>query len=145
MRALLQRVKSAHVTVEDRTVGAINSGLLIFLGVCNEDTELEATWIADKCLGLRIFEDADGKFNLSALDTDSEILIVPQFTLYGDTRKGKRPSFDQAAAPEVSRPLFDKFVDLIRQSGIPVQTGEFGATMEVHLVNDGPVTFMVEK
>ena len=145
MKALIQRVKEARVEVDGSDIGGIGKGLLIFLGVCKTDTDKEVEYVADKCLGLRIFEDADGKFNISAADADAEVLVVPQFTLYGYTGKGRRPSFDKAAPPDVSRPMYEQFVQHLKDKGVKTETGEFGADMDVHLVNDGPVTFMVEK
>ena len=145
MKALVQRVKNASVTVAGEVVGAIGKGLLILLGVRDTDTQSEVTWVADKCANLRIFEDDDGKFNLSAFDTEAEILVVSQFTLYGDCRKGRRPSFIAAARPEISEPLYESFVANLRDMGFTVATGVFGAMMDVSLCNDGPVTIMVER
>jgi D-tyrosyl-tRNA(Tyr) deacylase len=145
MRAVIQRVSSASVTVDGCTVGAIGPGLLVLLGVAVGDTEAEARFVADKCVNLRIFEDDDGKMNRSVLDTGGSILVVSQFTLYGDCRKGRRPSFIAAAPPAESEPLYDRFVQLIEQSGLRTACGLFGAMMEVGLVNDGPVTLIVEK
>ncbi len=145
LRALVQRVKEARVAVDDRTVGEIGFGLLVFLGVRNGDTQREAAFLADKCAHLRVFCDESGKFNLSSLDMGAEILIVSQFTLYGDTRKGRRPSFVDAAPPDVSEPLYDRFVECVRGQGLRTETGVFGAMMEVILVNDGPVTLLLEK
>ena len=145
MRALVQRVTRASVRVGDETVGAIGAGLLILLGVRNGDTPAEVEFVADKCVNLRIFEDAAGKFNLSALDVRAEILVVSQFTLYGDTRKGRRPSFTEAAPPAVSEPLYQAFVRCISANGLKTETGRFGAMMAVELVNDGPVTVLVER
>lgn len=145
MKALVQRVKNASVTVDGEVVGTIGPGLLILLGVRDTDTETEVKWLADKCANLRIFEDDDGKFNLSAFDTGAEILVVSQFTLYGDCRKGRRPSFVSAARPEVSEPLYESFVAALRELGFTVATGIFGAMMDVSLCNDGPVTIMVER
>ena len=145
MRALIQRVSEASVHVDGAETGAIGRGLLILLGVRDDDTEAEARWLADKCVNLRIFEDDAGKVNHSVLDVGGDVLVVSQFTLYADTRKGRRPSFVKAAAPPVSEPLYETFVSLISGYGIRVATGEFGAHMAVHLVNDGPVTIIVEK
>ncbi|MFO7822252.1 MAG: D-aminoacyl-tRNA deacylase [Lentisphaeria bacterium] len=145
MRALIQRVSEASVTVDGEIIGRIGRGMLIFLGVTDTDTEAEVKAVADKCLNLRIFEDDAGKFNHSALEMEAELLIVSQFTLYGDTRKGRRPSFNKAAPPQHSEPLYDRFVEELRQSGLRTEAGSFGAQMNVQLVNDGPVTIMVEK
>ena len=144
MRAVLQRVSAAHVEVDGRRVGAIDRGLLVLLGVAAEDTEADATALADKISGLRIFEDAEGKMNLSVADIDGEILAVSQFTLLADCRKGRRPGFSGAAPPERARELYDYFVRLLRQRGFAVPTGVFQADMAVHLVNDGPVTLLLD-
>lgn len=145
MRALLQRVSEASVVIAGEVVGQIGQGLLILLGVCQADTAAEADYLADKCLNLRVFEDAAGKMNLSLLDIEGEILVVSQFTLYGDTRRGRRPSFIEAAPAEHSEPLYERFVERLACSGLPLATGRFGAMMDVRLVNDGPVTLMLEK
>lgn len=145
MRALLQRVKSAKVSVDNKTFGAIGPGLVILLGIGQGDGEAEAEFLADKIADLRIFEDDAGKFNLSILDAGGEALLISQFTLYADTRKGRRPSFTDAAAPEVAAPLVDRFAELLRRRGIPTQTGSFGAHMLVEIQNDGPVTIWLEK
>ena len=145
MRALVQRVKEASVTIDGQVVGQIGNGMLILLGVKNGDTQAEADFLADKCLGLRIFSDDDGKMNLSAEDIGGEFLVVSQFTLYGNAMKGKRPSYIDAARPEVSEPLYEYFVARLRAAGKKVETGQFGADMQVALVNDGPVTLMIEK
>ncbi|OPZ25442.1 MAG: D-tyrosyl-tRNA(Tyr) deacylase [Lentisphaerae bacterium ADurb.BinA184] len=145
MRALVQRVTRAAVRVGDETVGAIGAGLLILLGVRLGDTQAEAEFLADKCVNLRIFEDAEGKFNLSALDVGGELLVVSQFTLYGDARRGRRPSFTEAAPAALSEPLYECFVSALRRRGLRTQTGRFGAMMAVELVNDGPVTILVER
>ena len=144
MRALLQRVSQARVTVDGSVVGEIGAGLLILLGVANPDTAANAEFLVDKILNLRIFPDAAGKMNLSLLDTAGELLVVSQFTLYGDCRKGRRPSFDAAAPAEQARALYESFVALARRSGLRVETGVFQTHMEVALVNDGPVTLMLE-
>lgn len=144
MRAVVQRVRQASVTVDGVTVGAIGAGLLVLLGVAQEDTEASAAWLVEKILGLRIFEDAGGKMNLSLLETGGALLVVSQFTLYGDTRKGRRPSFDRAARPEQANRLYERFVELARARGVEVQTGVFQAMMQVALVNDGPVTLICE-
>jgi len=144
MRAILQRVSRARVTVEGRTTGEIGSGLLVLLGVRKGDTAEEAEYLLDRVLGLRIFSDADGKMNLSLLDCGGSLLVVSQFTLYGDTRKGRRPGFDTAAPPEMAKALYEQFVSKARERGVKVETGEFQAMMSVELVNEGPVTFLVE-
>ncbi|MFQ5435636.1 MAG: D-aminoacyl-tRNA deacylase [Anaerolineae bacterium] len=145
MRALLQRVGSARVTVDGRTVGQIGRGFVILLGVTHTDSEAEADWLARKIAGLRLFEDDQGKMNLGLADVGGAALVVSQFTLYGDARKGRRPSFTHAARPEQAKPLVDYFVDRLRQQGLTVATGVFGAMMQVELVNDGPVTLMIER
>ena len=144
MRALVQRVKYARVKVAGETVGEIGAGLLILLGIGAEDTENEAAFVADKCANLRIFEDDAGKMNRSLLDTVGAALIISQFTLYGDASHGRRPSFSAAAPPELAEPLYLKFVELMKNAGVPVATGRFRAEMAVELCNDGPVTIMVE-
>lgn len=144
MRALLQRVSQARVTVDGSVVGEIGPGLLILLGVAKPDTASNAEFLVDKILNLRIFPDAAGKMNLSLLDTAGELLVVSQFTLYGDCRKGRRPGFDAAAPAEQARTLYESFVALARRSSLRVETGVFQAHMEVALVNDGPVTLMLE-
>ena len=145
MRALLQRVRKANVTVLAESVGAIDQGLVVFLGVTKEDGEEEVRWLANKIAGLRIFEDEAGKMNLSVKDVEGEVLVVSQFTLYGDARKGRRPSFTSAARPDQAEPLVESFSKELRELGIPVSTGLFGARMQVEIVNDGPVTMMLEK
>lgn len=145
MRALIQRVKEASVKIDGEVVGSIGNGMLILFGVKNGDTQAEADFLADKCLGLRIFSDAEGKMNLSAEDVGGEFLVVSQFTLYGNAMKGKRPSYIDAARPEVSEPLYEYFVARLRAAGRKVETGQFGADMQVSLINDGPVTLMIEK
>jgi D-tyrosyl-tRNA(Tyr) deacylase len=144
MRAVVQRVSKASVSINGKIVGEINKGLVILLGVKNGDTESDAKFLADKCVNLRIFADEAGKFNLSALDVGGELLAISQFTLYGDTRKGRRPSFVEAAPPEISEPLYEKFVAYLRESGLKVATGEFGAIMLVEIHNEGPVTIILE-
>lgn len=146
MVALVQRVKDASVEVDGDTVGAIGSGLLVLLGVHEDDTDNESAWLARKCAHLRIFPDADGRMDRSVIDTGGEVLVVPQFTLYGDTSKGHRPSFIEAAPPDRAEALYEQFVDdLAAELGKDVPTGIFGAMMDVHLTNDGPVTLWVEK
>ena|SRR5436190_4948896 len=144
MRALLQRVTQASVAVDGAVVGEIGAGLLILLGVAKPDTAADAEYLADKILNLRIFSDAEGKMNRSLLDTGGSVLVVSQFTLYGDCRKGRRPGFDAAAPAEQARALYESFAEIARRSGLRVETGVFQAHMEVALVNDGPVTLMLE-
>ncbi|MCF7855863.1 MAG: D-tyrosyl-tRNA(Tyr) deacylase [Candidatus Pacebacteria bacterium] len=145
MRALIQKVSEASVHVNGAVKGSIGKGLLIFLGVRDDDTEDKARSLAEKCVNLRVFEDEAGKVNHSVLEVGGEVLVVSQFTLYGDTRKGRRPSFIRAAAPDVSEPLYETFVGFVREYGVRVATGQFRTYMAVHLVNDGPVTVMAEK
>jgi D-tyrosyl-tRNA(Tyr) deacylase len=144
MRALLQRVTQASVVVDDAVVGEIGVGLLILLGVAKPDTATDAAFLVEKTLNLRIFPDADGKMNRSLLDIQGSLLVVSQFTLYGDCRKGRRPGFDAAAPAEQARTLYETFVEIARRSGLRVETGVFQAHMEVALINDGPVTLMLE-
>jgi D-aminoacyl-tRNA deacylase len=144
MRAVIQRVSRAEVRVEGEVVGAIGPGLLALLGVGQDDGPEEARLLADKIVQLRIFSDADGKFNLSALDVGGGVLVVSQFTLFADTRRGRRPSFTSAASPELAAPLVERFMDAIRASGLTVAGGRFGTHMEVELVNDGPVTIVLD-
>ena len=145
MRALLQRVSKASVTVDEQTISAIGNGLLILLGVGHGDGEEQAKFLADKIANLRVFEDEQGKTNLSILDVQGEAIVVSQFTLYADTRKGRRPSFTDAALPDLAEPLVNRFIELLRGYGIPTQTGKFGAHMQVEIHNDGPVTIWLEK
>lgn len=144
MRAVVQRVSAASVVVDGQVVGAIGRGLLVLLGVTHNDGQADAMALARKIAGLRIFEDAASKFNLALADVDGAVLVVSQFTLYGDARKGRRPSFTDAARPEQAEPLIAYFVQTLRSEGVPVQTGIFGASMAVHLVNDGPVTLWLD-
>jgi len=144
MKVVLQRSKAASVTVDGETVGAIRSGLVLLVGVTHGDTEADARKLADKVAGLRIFEDDAGKMNLSVRDKGGEILSVSQFTLYGDCRSGRRPSFTEAARPELAEPLYERFNACLREAGLTVATGRFGAMMEVALVNDGPVTLILD-
>lgn len=145
MRVLLQRVRRADVSVEGESVAAIGRGLLLFVGVGTGDTEAEAEWLAAKCAGLRVFEDEQGKTNLSLMDVEGSALVVPQFTLYADTSKGRRPSFVAAAAPGIAEKLVDHFATALAEQGLPVEQGRFGAHMLVELENDGPVTIMFQR
>jgi D-aminoacyl-tRNA deacylase len=144
MRTVVQRVSRAHVAVDGEIVGKIDRGLLVLLGVTHADAEADADYLADKIAGLRVFEDEHGKMNLDAASIGGAILVVSQFTLYGDVRRGKRPSFDAAAPPERARQLYEYFVDRIRAAGLPCQTGRFQEMMQVELVNDGPVTILLD-
>ncbi len=144
MRALLQRVTHASVNVNRRQVGQIGHGLVILLGIKEGDSEEQASWLAKKCVHLRIFDDAQGHFDRSLHDVAGQVLAVPQFTLYGDARRGRRPSFSDAAHPEVALPLFERFCQYLRQEGVHVETGEFGANMLVEIHNDGPVTLWLD-
>lgn len=145
MRVLLQRVSKASVRVEGQTISSIGKGLLILLGVGHGDGEPQASFLAEKIANLRIFEDPQGKTNLSILDVNGEAIVVSQFTLYADARKGRRPSFTDAALPDAAEPLVNRFIELLRGQGVPTQTGKFGAHMEVEIHNDGPVTVWLEK
>lgn len=145
MRILIQRVSNAKVIVGDQTVGAIQKGALVFLGVTHEDQKTQAEFLAKKLLNLRMFSDNEDKMNLSLLDIQGEVLIVSQFTLYGDCLEGRRPSFIKSSAPSHSEPLYRHFVEEVKRSKLKVETGIFGEMMQVHLINDGPVTFLVEK
>ena len=144
MRAILQRVTHGQVTIAGRKTGTINAGLVILLGVGNDDTKADLDLLINKIVNLRIFADADGKFNLSALDVKAELLVVSQFTLYADCRKGRRPSFTAAAHPAIAAPLCEQFVEQLRRLGCKVETGEFGADMLVKIHNDGPVTIWLD-
>lgn len=144
MRAVVQRVSEASVAVDGREVASIGRGFLILLGVTHEDGEREAQWLARKIAGLRIFDDQAGKFNLSLADVGGAALVVSQFTLYADTRRGRRPGFTSAARPEQAEPLVERFAAALAAEGLPVQMGVFGAVMAVHLVNDGPVTLWLD-
>jgi D-aminoacyl-tRNA deacylase len=144
MRAVAQRVRRAQVSVEREVIGAIGPGLLVLLGITHEDTPAEAKWLAEKLVGLRLFADAEGKLNRDLAEVGGAMLIVSQFTLYGDCRKGRRPSFIAAAPPSLALPLYEAFVDAVKALGIPTAMGRFGADMEVELVNDGPVTLIVD-
>jgi D-tyrosyl-tRNA(Tyr) deacylase len=144
VRIVVQRVRRASVDVEGARIAEIGLGLLLLVGIAAEDAEVDLKRLAVKITTLRIFADVDGKMNRSVLDVGGEVLAVSQFTLYGDTRKGRRPSYAGAAPPEVAQPLFDRLVEAIAGEGVPVQTGRFGATMAVELTNDGPVTLVIE-
>ena len=145
MKALIQRVKQASVTIDGKLYSSINNGMLILLGVTKDDTTENAEKLVRKLVGLRIFEDEQGKMNKSILDTNGEMLVVSQFTLCGDCKKGTRPSFDKSAPPQMAEELYKYFIDTIKKEISIVKTGKFGAMMDVALINDGPVTFMVEK
>ncbi len=144
MRAVVQRVSRAKVTVNGEVTGEIGLGLLVLLGVGAADTRADADYLAEKTIGLRIFEDADGKMNLSVVEVGGAVLVVSQFTLYGDVRRGKRPSFDAAAAPQPARQLYEYFVEKIRAAGLRCKTGRFQEMMQVELVNEGPVTILLD-
>jgi len=144
MRAVVQRVSEARVSVEGQVVGEINKGLVVLLGVGQDDDEKDIRYLADKIINLRIFEDEDGKMNISLLDVGGDLLIVSQFTLYGDCRKGKRPSYDKAARPDAAESVYNRFVEYCRGFGIKVETGVFQAMMMVEIHNDGPVTLLLD-
>lgn len=144
MRAVVQRVKHASVRVDNELKGAINAGLLVFLGVAEGDSREDADYLVDKIVNLRIFEDDEGKMNLSALDLDKEILLVSQFTLMGDCRKGRRPNFTTAAKPEIANELYLYCLEALEKTGLKIASGEFQAMMEVELINDGPVTILLD-
>jgi D-aminoacyl-tRNA deacylase len=144
MRAVVQRVSEARVKAGDETVGEISAGFVVLLGVCDEDTEADIKYLADKIVNLRVFEDDEEKLNLSLLDTNGEMLVVSQFTLLGDCRKGRRPSFSHAAPPEKADEYYQKFCDAIKSNGIKVETGRFRAMMDVELTNHGPVTLLID-
>jgi D-tyrosyl-tRNA(Tyr) deacylase len=145
VKAVLQRVRCGRVSVDGDTIAVIGRGLVVLIGVGQTDTTSEAEWLAEKCAVLRVFEDEQGKTNLSVQDVDGEVLVVSQFTLYADTRKGRRPSFIHAAPPEMAQPLVDHFVDHLGGLGVSVQKGVFGAHMLVEIENDGPVTILLER
>ncbi len=144
MRAVLQRVRRAAVVIDGETIAAIEGGLLVLLGVAAADTAADVQWLAEKTAHLRIFNDEGGKMNRSVADVGGSLLVVSQFTLHADCRKGRRPSFLDAATPEIAVPLYEAFVNALRAVGLPVQTGRFGAMMQVELVNDGPVTLILD-
>jgi D-tyrosyl-tRNA(Tyr) deacylase len=145
MRAVVQRVLRARVTVENEVVGEIGRGLLVLLGVAPDDSLEQVRWLADKIVGLRIFRDDEGKMNRDVVEVGGGVLVVSQFTLYGDCSKGKRPSFIAAARPEIAIPLYEAFINAVKALGVPTAAGKFGADMQVELVNEGPVTLIVEK
>jgi D-tyrosyl-tRNA(Tyr) deacylase len=145
MRVVVQRVEKGKVTVDERTVAEIGHGVVILLGIGPEDGEEQAKYLAEKIANLRIFADDEGKTNLSLLDVGGEAIVVSQFTLYADTRKGRRPSFINAAPPEIAEPLVERFAKLLAATGVPTQTGKFGAKMSVEIFNDGPVTIWIER
>ncbi len=145
MRAVVQRVSKASVSVEGEVVGAIGRGVVVLVGVTHGDTEEQAEWLARKAAGLRIFEDSEGKMNAGLIDVDGAALVISQFTLYADVRKGRRPGFTDTALPEVAEPLVEHFAQALRGHGVPVETGVFGAHMLVEIHNDGPVTILLER
>ncbi|MBX6330265.1 MAG: D-tyrosyl-tRNA(Tyr) deacylase [Gemmatimonadaceae bacterium] len=145
MRVLLQRVSRAEVRVNGRVTGRIGTGFCLLVGFTHTDGDAQLAWMADKVIGLRLFGDSEGKMNLALSDVQGALLVVSQFTLYGDAQKGRRPSFIDAARPEVAEALYERFVAMLRERGVTVETGEFGAMMEVDLVNDGPVTLWLER
>ena len=144
MRVVLQRVSSASVRVDGNVIGDIGPGLVLLIGIHRDDTDEDMHYVMDKCVHLRIFSDETGKMNHSVLDMGGELLVVSQFTLYGDTRKGRRPGFDQAGRPDMAEPLYERAVARLRDHGLQVATGRFGADMQVDLINDGPVTLIIE-
>ena len=144
MRVVLQRVSSASVRVDGNVIGNIGPGLVLLIGIHRNDTDEDMHYVMDKCVHLRIFSDETGKMNHSVLDMGGELLVVSQFTLYGDTRKGRRPGFDQAGRPDMAEPLYERAVARLRDHGLQVATGRFGANMQIDLVNDGPVTLIIE-
>jgi D-aminoacyl-tRNA deacylase len=144
MRAVIQRVRQAKVIVASEVIGEIASGWLVLLGIAPDDSRKQIDWLAEKIANLRAFDDSDGKMNLSVQDVNGSVLVVSQFTLYGDCQKGRRPGFTGAAPPAVAEPLYESFVTALKLLGVPVATGKFGADMQVELVNDGPVTFVID-
>lgn len=144
MKVVVQRSKQASVTIDGEVAGTIDHGLVLLVGITHEDTEEDIRWMADKVAGLRIFEDENEKMNFSVVDVGGQILSISQFTLYGDSRKGRRPNFMAAARPEHAEPLYDRFNELLRNAGLVVETGRFGAMMDVALVNSGPVTLILD-
>lgn len=144
MRAVIQRVKYASVKVDEKIIGKIDKGFLLLLGIEENDNEKDLDYMCDKCINLRIFEDEDGKMNKSLTDVEGSLLVISQFTLYGDARKGRRPSFIAAAQPDTAIPLYQKFIEKVKATGIKTECGEFGADMQVELLNDGPVTILLD-
>jgi D-tyrosyl-tRNA(Tyr) deacylase len=144
MKVVIQRVSRASVTVENETVGKVGKGLVLFLGVQDKDTDQDIRWMVEKCLQLRIFENANGKFHYSVTDVNGELLVISQFTLFGDCKKGRRPGFTQAALPDHAEKCYNKFVEILKQSGLNVETGQFAAKMLVEIHNQGPVTLIVD-
>lgn len=144
MRVVVQRVKEASVKVDNQIIGKISKGLLVFLGVGEGDDETDLNYLVEKTLGLRIFQDENDKMNLSVQDINGEVLVISQFTLFGDVRKGKRPSFIKSAHPEIGNRFYEEFIAKISEAGTKVESGEFGAHMDIHLVNDGPVTILID-
>lgn len=144
MRAVIQRVKKGSVTVKEQTVGSIDKGLVVLLGISEQDQPEDIAYMVDKTVNLRIFEDSEGKMNLSLLEVGGELLVISQFTLYGDCRKGRRPSFSNAAKPEKAQTLYESYVDMCRRQNIHTETGIFQADMQVHIENDGPVTLIID-
>jgi len=145
MRVVLQRVSRASVRIDGRVVGSVGAGFCLLVGFTHTDTQAQVDWMADKVAGLRLFPDAEGKMNVGLAEVGGAVLVVSQFTLYGDSEKGRRPSFIDAARPEVAIPLYEAFVAALRSRGLEVETGRFGAMMEVELINDGPVTLILER
>ncbi len=145
MKCVVQRVSEASLTVDEKPVGSIDGGLVVLAGFSDSDTQEQLDWMARKIMGLRVFADEDGNQNLALEETGGSVVIVPNFTLYGDCRKGRRPSFTRAGDPATSSPLYDQFVELIQFSGIPTVAGVFGSSMQVSLVNDGPITLIIER
>ncbi|MEA5469565.1 D-aminoacyl-tRNA deacylase [Spirulina sp. 06S082] len=148
MRVIIQRVKSSQVTIDGKVVGKIGRGLNLLVGISPTDTEMELDWMVRKCLELRLFpnpDNAEEKWNNSIQEISGEILVVSQFTLYGDCRKGRRPSFSKSATPDIAEKLYDRFVEKLRHSNLKIETGEFGAMMQVSIENDGPVTLLLER
>ena len=144
MRVVIQRVSEASVSIDSQVTGKISNGYMILVGICPEDNQEDIQWLTQKIVNLRVFGDEDGKMNLSIIDIKGEILLISQFTLFASTKKGNRPSFIQSAKPEIAIPLYEQFINTLKETGIPVQTGTFGADMKVSLTNDGPVTIIID-